>query len=51
MNLRGAYHPRSNLLKDGNGHVLADFHSILNRRKNHFSQLLNMHKVSDVRQS
>jgi hypothetical protein len=28
----------------------ADSHSILNRCKNYFSQLLNVHNVSDVRQ-
>jgi hypothetical protein len=27
-----------------------DCHSILNRWKNYFSQLLNVHRVSDVRQ-
>jgi hypothetical protein len=30
--------------------LLADSHDILNRRKNYFSQLLNVHNVSDVRQ-
>jgi hypothetical protein len=30
--------------------LLADFHNILNRWKNYFSQLLNVHNVSDVRQ-
>jgi hypothetical protein len=30
--------------------VLADPHNILNRWKNYFSQLLNVHRVSDVRQ-
>jgi hypothetical protein len=30
--------------------VLADSHNILNRWKNYFSQLLNVHRVSDVRQ-
>jgi hypothetical protein len=29
---------------------LADSHNILNRWKNYFSQLLNAHNVSDVRQ-
>jgi hypothetical protein len=28
----------------------ADSHSILNRWKNYFSQLLNVHNVSDIRQ-
>jgi hypothetical protein len=37
-------------VKDENGHLLADSHNILNRWKNYFSQLLNVRKVSDVRQ-
>jgi hypothetical protein len=32
-----------------NGDLLADSHNILNRWKNYF-QLLNVHRVSDVRQ-
>jgi tRNA(Ile)-lysidine synthase TilS/MesJ len=44
------YPPRNTLLKDETGALLADFHSILNRWKNYFSQLLNVHNVSDVRQ-
>jgi hypothetical protein len=39
-----------NLVKDENGDLLADSHNILNRWKNSFSQLLNVHNVSDVRQ-
>jgi hypothetical protein len=45
-----SYQPRNNLVKDENGDLLADSHSILNRWKNYFSQLLNVHNVSDVRQ-
>jgi hypothetical protein len=41
---------RSNLVKDETGDLLADPHNILNRWKNYFSQLLNVHRVSDVRQ-
>jgi hypothetical protein len=44
------YQPRSNLLKDENGDLLADSHNILNRWKNYFSQLMNVHNVSDVKQ-
>jgi hypothetical protein len=44
------YQHRSNLVKDGNGDLLADSHSILNRWRNYFSQLLNVHHVSDVSQ-
>jgi hypothetical protein len=45
-----SYQPRSNLVKDENGDLLADSHNILNRWKKYFSQLLNVHNVSDVRQ-
>jgi hypothetical protein len=37
-------------VKDENGDLLADSHNILNEWKNCFSQLLNIHRVSDVRQ-
>jgi hypothetical protein len=36
-------------VKDENGDLLSDSHNILNRRKNYFSQLLNVHNASDVR--
>jgi hypothetical protein len=36
-------------VKDKNGDLLADSHNILNRWKNCFSQLVNVHNVSDVR--
>jgi hypothetical protein len=36
-------------VKDGNGDLLADSHNILNISKNYFSQLLNVHNVTDVR--
>jgi hypothetical protein len=36
-------------LKDEN-HDLVDFHNILIRWKNYFFQLLDVHKISDVRQ-
>jgi hypothetical protein len=44
------YQPRNNLVKDYNGDLLADSNNILNKCKNYFSQLLNMHNVNDVRQ-
>jgi hypothetical protein len=44
------YQPRSNLVKDENGDLFADSNTILNRWKSYFSQLLNIHNVSDVRQ-
>jgi hypothetical protein len=51
MNLRGATNlERSNLFKDENGDQLADSNSIVNRWKSYFSQSLNVHNISDVRQ-
>jgi hypothetical protein len=44
------YKPRSKLVKDENDD-LADSHNILNTWKNYFSRLLNVHRVSDVRQT
>jgi hypothetical protein len=41
------YQPRSNLVNDENGDLLADSHNILN----YFSHLLNVHRVIDVRQT
>jgi hypothetical protein len=38
-------------VKDGNGDLLADTNNIFNRWKNCFSQLFNVHNVSDVRQT
>jgi hypothetical protein len=37
-------------MKDENGDLLANSHNILNKWKNYFYQLLNVHNVSDVRQ-
>jgi hypothetical protein len=37
-------------VKNENGDLIADSHNILNRWKNYFSQLLNVHTVSEVRQ-
>jgi hypothetical protein len=39
------YQPRNNLVKDENSDLLADSHNILNRWKNYFSQLFNVHNV------
>jgi hypothetical protein len=38
------------LVKHENGHLFAGCHTILSRRKNFFSQLLNVNNVCDVRQ-
>jgi hypothetical protein len=37
-------------VKDENGDLLTDSHSIFNRWKNYFSQFSNAHRVNDVRQ-
>jgi hypothetical protein len=37
-------------VKDENGDHFAVFHNILNRWRNYFCQLLNVHNVRDVRQ-
>jgi hypothetical protein len=36
-------------VKDENGDLLADSHNILSRWKNYYSQLLNVHRIGDVR--
>jgi hypothetical protein len=43
--------PTWNLVKDKNGDLLADSHNALNRWKNQFCQLLNVHGVNNVRQT
>jgi hypothetical protein len=44
------YQPRSNLMKEKNGDLLAYSHIILTRWKKYFSLLLNVHSASGVRQ-
>jgi hypothetical protein len=43
--LKWGYKPRSNLVNDKNGDLLADSHNIFNRRKKYFSPLLNKHRM------
>jgi hypothetical protein len=50
IGFKRGYQLRNNLVKDENGDLLVDSHNIFNRWKNYFSQLLNVHNVSDVRQ-
>ena len=45
------YQPRTNIVKDEKGDLGTDSHSVLARWRNHFSQLLNIHGVNDVRQT
>jgi hypothetical protein len=43
------YQPRTNLVKVRRGDLLADPHIILNKWKNYFCQLLNVHGAGGVR--
>ena len=46
------YQPRANAVKGQKGDLVTDSRSILARRRNHFSQPLNvLHGVNDVRQT
>jgi hypothetical protein len=45
------YHPRTNIVKDKKGGLATDSHSALVKWRKHFSQLLNVHGVNDVRQT
>jgi hypothetical protein len=49
--LKKCYQPGTNTIKDKNGDLVEDSHSILARWRNHFSQLLNVHGVNDIRQT
>jgi hypothetical protein len=44
------YHPRTIIVKDEKGDLVADSHSIMARWRNYFFQILNVHGVGDVRQ-
>jgi hypothetical protein len=44
------YQPRINIIKDENGNLLADPHSVLDKWKNFFKQVLNVHGVDSIRQ-
>src|SRR5215831_10162697 len=45
------YQPRTIIVKDEKGDLVADFRSIMARWRNYFSQLLNIHGASDDRQA
>jgi len=47
--LQNGYQHRTNKVKDENGDLVTHCHSILARWRNHFSQLLNVDGVNDVR--
>jgi hypothetical protein len=44
------YQPIINIIKDENGNLIADPQNVLNRWKNFFNQVLNVHRFHDVRQ-
>ena len=48
---RKGYQPRTNIVKDDKGDLVADCHNILARWRNYFSQILNVHGVNGVRQT
>ena len=45
------YQPRSNVVKDEKGDLVADSCSIVARWRNYFSQLLNIYGVNDARKT
>jgi hypothetical protein len=45
------YQPRTNLVKDERGDLVADSHKILSRWKNYFCELLNVHGAAGVKQT
>ena len=49
--MKKGYQPRTRIVKDEKGDLVADSHSIMARWRNYFSQILNVHGVSDVRQA
>jgi len=61
MNVRNLYrgimdfkkdcHPRTYIVWDEKGDLFTDSHSIFARWRNHFTQLFNVHGISDVRQT
>ena len=45
------YQPRTCIVKDEKGELVADSHSIMTRWRNYFSQLMNVHGAKEVRQA
>jgi hypothetical protein len=50
-NFKKGYQPKTVIMKDKKGDLFADSHSIMARWRNYFSQILNVHGVSDARQA
>jgi len=49
--VKKGYQPRTGIVKDEKGDLVADSHSIMVRWRNYFSQILNVNGVSEVRQA
>ena len=49
--MKKGYQPRTRIVKDEKGDLVADSHSIMATWRNYFSHILNVHWVSDVRQA
>jgi hypothetical protein len=49
--VKKGYQSRTRIVKDEKGDLVADSHSIMVRWRKYFSQILNVHGVSDVRQA
>jgi hypothetical protein len=47
--LKKQYQPKVHFIKDENSDMFVDSHSTVDRRKNHFSKLLNIHAVGKFR--
>jgi hypothetical protein len=50
IEFKKGYQPRTSIVKDEKSDLVVDPHSILARWRNHFTQLLNVHGVNDIRQ-
>jgi hypothetical protein len=49
--LENCYQLETNIVKEEKGDTVITCHSIVVRWRNHFSQILNIHGVNDVRQT
>jgi len=49
--IKKCYQPRTNTVKDKKDGLITGSHSILAKWRNHCSKLLNLHVVSDFRQT
>ena len=49
--MKKGYQPKTKIVKDEKGELVAESHSIMARWRNYFSQILNVHGVSNVRQA